>query len=60
LDGTLVEADLGKSRIVGPGVHVEHVLHMPDELGILLGRDAPLLLQVWREPVFLSVRRTSS
>jgi hypothetical protein len=60
LDGTLVEADLWEAGIIGPGVDVEHVFHVPAELGVLLGRDAPLLLQVGRESVFLSVRRTNS
>ncbi len=60
LDRALVEADLGETGIIRPGVDVEDVLHVPDELGVLLGRDTPLLLQVRRQLVFLSVRRTNS
>jgi hypothetical protein len=45
LGGPLVEADLREARIVQEGVDVEHVLHVPDELGVLLRRDAPLLLE---------------
>jgi hypothetical protein len=60
LDGTLVEADLGEAGIIGTSVDIEHVLHVPHELGILLGRDAPLLLQMGLQEVFLSVRRTNS
>ena len=39
--------------VVRPGVHVQHVLHAPHELGVLLGRDAPPLLQPRLEPVCL-------
>ena len=39
----LVQADLGAARIMGPGVDLQHVLHAPHELGILLGWDAPAL-----------------
>src|SRR5512132_1138828 len=39
----LVQADLGATRIIGPGGNLQHVLHPPAELGILLGRDAPAL-----------------
>jgi hypothetical protein len=60
LNRTLIEADLWEAGIVGPGVDVEHVLHVPNELGVLLGWDAPLLLEVGGQLVFLSVRRTNS
>ena len=50
--GHLIEADLGAFRIVGSGVDVEDVLHVPDELGILLGWNAPLLLQMRGQLVF--------
>jgi len=52
LDGALIEADLGIARIVGTRIDVEDVLHVPAEFGILLRRDAPLLLQVRGQPVF--------
>src|SRR5579875_914201 len=58
--GQFVEADLRPTRIVGSGVDREDVLHPPDKLGVLLGWDAPLLLQMRRQPVFFRVRRTVS
>ena len=41
-------------------IHLQHVLHGTDELGIGLGRDAPTLLQPRLEFVFFRVRRTVS
>ena len=39
----LVQADLRAARIIRSGVDLQHVLHAPHELGILLGWDAPAL-----------------
>ena len=39
----LVQADLGAARSIRSGVDLQHILHAPAELGILLGRDAPAL-----------------
>src|SRR6266540_385014 len=47
----LVQADLRTARIIGPGVHLQHVLHPPAELGVLLWQDAPAFLQPRLEPV---------
>lgn len=53
-------ADLRIARIVRTRVDSEHILQMPDEGSALLRWDAPLLLEVRLQEVFLSVRRTSS
>src|SRR5512132_2174766 len=42
----LVQADLRAARVTGTGVDLEHVLHPPAELAVLLGRDAPALPSV--------------
>ncbi len=42
------------------GVDAQHILHMVDKLGIVLGRNAPLLLQPRLEFVFFRSRRTVS
>jgi len=60
LPAHLVHTDDGKPGIVGPAVDVQHVLHVPDELGALCRRDDPFLFQPGLERVFLSVRRTVS
>ena len=39
----LLQADLRAARIIGPGGDPKHVLHPPDELGVVLGWDAPAL-----------------
>src|SRR5215208_3406424 len=39
----LVQADLGAPLVIGPGGDLQHVLHPPAELAVLLGRDAPAL-----------------
>src|SRR5215208_4703394 len=39
----LVQADLGAARIIGSGVELQHVLHAPHKLAVLLGWDAPAL-----------------
>lgn len=45
LDWTLISADLwGVTGVIGTGVDVQHVLHVPDEGGTLVGRNAPQLL----------------
>jgi len=50
--GSLVHAHLRMQRVVGAGVDLEHVLHAPDELGVSLGRDGPLIPQVRLKLVF--------
>ena len=39
----LIEADLRAQWVIGAGIDPKHVLHPPDELGILLWWDAPAL-----------------
>jgi hypothetical protein len=39
-----VEADEWPRRIEWPLVDIKHILQVPDELGVGVGRDAPLLL----------------
>src|SRR5688572_17462697 len=56
----LVQADLREPRVVRAGVDVEHVLHVPDEVGVGLGGDAPALNQPRLEPVCFKVCRTVS
>src|SRR6266511_4258441 len=56
----LVQADLRAARIIGPGVDLQHVLHPPDELGVVLGWDAPALGQPRLEPVCFKAWRTVS
>src|SRR5215210_4583091 len=56
----LVHADDGSKRIVRTFVDFKDVLHLPDELGVGLGRDAPHLDQPRLQLVFLSVRRIVS
>src|SRR5205085_7858318 len=46
--------------VVGPVVHVQHVLHPGHELAARPARQAPLLLEVRLQRVFLSVCRTVS
>src|SRR5512132_2173139 len=56
----LVQADLRAARIIRSGGDRQHVLHPPDELGVLLGWDAPALGQPWLEPVCCKAWRTVS
>src|SRR4029079_13424777 len=56
----LVHADDGSQRIVGTFVDLENVLHLPNELGIGVGRHAPHLDQLRLQLVFFSVRRMVS
>ena len=39
----LVQADLRAPRIIGAGGDLQHVLHPPGALAVVLGRDAPAL-----------------
>jgi hypothetical protein len=54
----LVQAHDRTLGVIRPLVHLQHVLHLPDELGIGFRRNAPLLAQPRLEFVFFSVRRT--
>src|SRR5262249_56249689 len=54
------QADLRAARVIRPGVDRQHVLHAPDELGVVLGRDAPALGQPRLEPVCFKACRTVS
>src|SRR6266508_5490736 len=56
----LVQAHLRPLGVIRPGVDVQHVLHPPDEFGILLGRDAPALGQPRLEAVCFKAWRTVS
>src|SRR5829696_4782778 len=58
--GSLVHAHLRTAGVVGASVDLEYVLHAPDELGVSLGRDRPLLPQVRLEFVFLRVLNLSA
>jgi hypothetical protein len=60
LHRTLVETDLGSLRLIGTGVDIKDILHVPAELRVLLRWDAPLLLEMGRQTVFLRTRRTNS
>src|SRR5215207_8069028 len=60
LPAGLVQADLRAARVIGSGVDPKHVLHAPDELGILLGWDAPALGQPRLEAVCFKTWRTVS
>src|SRR6266487_924689 len=60
LPAGLVQADLRAARVIRPGVDRQHVLHAPDELGVVLGRDAPALGQPRLEPVCFKACRTVS
>jgi hypothetical protein len=60
LSAGLVQADLGAARVIGAGGDPTHVLHPPDELAVLLGRDAPALGQPRLEPVCFKTCRTVS
>ena len=46
LDRALVETDLGSLGIIGTGVDIQDILHVPAELSVLFGWDTPLLLEM--------------
>src|SRR6266536_3227697 len=56
----LVQAHLGPLGVVGLGVDRQHILHAPDELGVVLWGDAPALGQPRLEAVYLKAWRTVS
>src|SRR6266851_4427550 len=56
----LVQTHLRTERIVGSGVDVQNVFHVPDELATGRTRQAPVFFQPGLEIVFFSVRRTVS
>src|SRR5215208_7555299 len=56
----LIQAHLWTAGIVGTGVDLKHILHAPDEGGILLWWDGPLPLEPGLYGTFLRVRRTNS
>ena len=56
----LVQADLRAPRIIGAGGDLQHVLHPPAELGVLLGWDAPALGQPRLKLVCFKACRTVS
>jgi hypothetical protein len=56
----LIQADLRARRVLGAGVDLQHVLHPPAELAVLLGRDAPALGQPRLELVCCKAWRTVS
>ena len=56
----LVHAQHRLPRIVGLGVGFEHFLHSSHELGVLLGRNHPVLDLPFRHAIFLSTLRTVS
>ena len=56
----LVQADLRTQRVIRAGVDLQHVLHAPHELRVLLGWDAPALGQPRLELVCFKTCRTVS
>lgn len=54
----LVQTHQRATRVVGTGIHLQDVLHVPDELATELIRQTPILFQPRLEFVFFSVRRT--
>src|SRR6266540_2502822 len=56
----LVQAHLGPLGVVGLGVDRQHILHAPDELGVVLWGDAPALGQPRLEAVCFKAWRTVS
>src|SRR6266508_2918355 len=56
----LVHAHLGPLGVVGLGVDRQHILHAPDELGVVLWGDAPALGQPRLEAVCFKAWRTVS
>ncbi len=56
----LVQAHYRTGRIIRPLVHLQHVFHLPNELGVGLRWNAPLFAQPRLEFIFFSVRRTVS
>ena len=55
-----VQTHLRTERIVGSGVDVKDVFHVPDEVATRRTRQAPVFFQPGLEIVFFSVRRTVS
>src|SRR5262249_4639816 len=55
-----VHADPRPPRVVGALVDLQHLLHLADEGGILLGRDAPHRLSPRLQGAFFKARRTVS
>src|ERR671912_1447035 len=56
----LIQAHLRAVGVIGPGIDLQHILHPPAELGVLLRWDAPALDQPWLEPVCFKACRTVS
>src|SRR5918995_1080152 len=56
----LIQAHLRAVEVIGPGIDLQHILHPPAELGVLLRWDAPALDQPWLEPVCFKACRTVS
>ena len=56
----LVHIDHRTIRIVRAMIHLQNVLHVRHKFGILLGRNAPTLLEPRFQLVFFIVRRTAS
>src|ERR671911_2311061 len=56
----LIQAHLRAVGVIGPGIDLQHVLHPPAELGVLLRWDAPALGQPRLELVCFKTWRTVS
>src|SRR5262249_2243896 len=56
----LVQTNYRMSGVVGELVHLKHVLHVPDEVGVGLGGKAPRPYDPGLDVVFLSASRTVS
>src|SRR5665213_483008 len=58
--GGFVQANVGSTRVIGPPIHVQDILHMPDERSVRLGWDHKAFLQPRLELFFFSMTRTVS
>jgi hypothetical protein len=58
--GALVHADYRPGRVIRTPIDLQDIFHPAHKLGIVLGRDAPALLQVGLDLVFFSTLRTVS
>ena len=56
----LIHANHRIAGIIRSLIHRQHILHMGDKIGIVLGRNHPAFSQVRLQFVFLSVRRMVS
>jgi hypothetical protein len=58
--GPFIKTDQRPFRIVRPLIHIQHLFHLANKLGVGIGRNDPLLVTPRLEFVFFSVFRTVS